>query len=229
MAAQRPNNPLALAVLTLLSEKPMHPYEMSSTLRERKKEESIKLNFGSLYSVVESLQKRQLIEAAEIVREGNRPERTVYRITDAGQAMMVDWLSDLLSTPVKEFPQFEAALSLMPALPVDDVIALLEQRLARQRETHRASKALLDMGKTVGIPSVFTIEHEYELALLNTEVEFLSRLLEEMRSGDFGGLKAWRRVDQLRSSGMARDEIEMVIRKEFKEDYEWLEHLDELT
>ena len=49
---RRPANALALAVLALLYEKPMHPYEISSTLRVRHKEESIKINYGSLYAVV---------------------------------------------------------------------------------------------------------------------------------------------------------------------------------
>ena len=49
------SNPLALAVLACLSERPMHPYEMASTMRERGKEQSIKLNYGSLYTVVDSL------------------------------------------------------------------------------------------------------------------------------------------------------------------------------
>ena len=63
----------------------MHPYEVSQTLRTRAKDESIRLNFGSLYSVVESLEKRGFIVATETVREGKRPERTIYEITDAGK------------------------------------------------------------------------------------------------------------------------------------------------
>ena len=71
-------NPLALAVLACLHERPMHPYEMAATMRERGKEQSIKLNYGSLYTVVDSLAKNGLIEAVEARREGRRPERTVY-------------------------------------------------------------------------------------------------------------------------------------------------------
>jgi DNA-binding PadR family transcriptional regulator len=87
---RRVSNPLALAVLSCLSERPMHPYEISTTLRSRGKEQSIKLNYGSLYSVVESLQKHGLIESRETTRKGRRPERTVYEITDAGAAEFED-------------------------------------------------------------------------------------------------------------------------------------------
>ncbi len=46
---------------------------------------SIKLNYGSLYTVVDNLAKHGLIEAVEARREGRRPERTVYRLTDTGR------------------------------------------------------------------------------------------------------------------------------------------------
>ncbi|MBV8090642.1 MAG: hypothetical protein JO139_13925, partial [Alphaproteobacteria bacterium] len=42
-----PANPLALAVLALLFERPMHPYEMAATLKQRNKDESIKIRYGS--------------------------------------------------------------------------------------------------------------------------------------------------------------------------------------
>ena len=58
MAARRRNNPLALAVLMCLYERPMHPYEVATTLRQRHKNESVRLNYGSLYAVVGSLEKR---------------------------------------------------------------------------------------------------------------------------------------------------------------------------
>ena len=119
MTRRRVSNPLALAVLSCLNEKPMHPYEISTTLRSRGKETSIKLNYGSLYSVVESLQKHGLITSRETTREGRRPERTVYEITDAGVEEFEDWLAELLSTPVRDFTSLEAGLSLMPGLPPD--------------------------------------------------------------------------------------------------------------
>src|SRR5712692_10911359 len=106
----------------------MHPYEMATTMRERGKDQSIKLNYGSLYTVVEALQQHGLIVAQETEREGRRPERTVYRLTDAGRMELIDWVSELLSTPAKEFTRFEAGLSLAGVLPPEDVAALLEQR-----------------------------------------------------------------------------------------------------
>src|SRR3954454_25285865 len=97
MRRRRVSNPLALAVLATLNERPMHPYEINTTLRSRGKEPSIKLNFGSLDSVVESLQKHPLITTRETTRDGRRPERTVYEITAAGVEEFEDWLAQLIS------------------------------------------------------------------------------------------------------------------------------------
>src|SRR5687768_8827705 len=105
-------NPLALAVLALLSERPMHPYEMAQTMRERHQEEVIKLNYGSLYTVVESLQRHELIAASATQRAGNRPERTVYSVTDAGTAELHDWLRELIAVPAQEYRRFEAGISM---------------------------------------------------------------------------------------------------------------------
>jgi DNA-binding PadR family transcriptional regulator len=107
----------------------MHPYEMGVILRQRHKEESIKLRYGSLYTVIDFLLKEGLIIARETAREGRRPERTVYEITPAGSEELRAWMADLLARPVKEYPQFEAALCLLPVLPPDEALLLLRKRL----------------------------------------------------------------------------------------------------
>jgi DNA-binding PadR family transcriptional regulator len=226
MAAVR-RNPLALAVLVLLHEEPMHPYQMSATLKERRKEHSVKINYGSLYAVVESLLNRGLIEVRETVRSGNRPERTVYGITAAGRQEMIEWLSRLLSDPVKEFPQFEAALSLMPALPPDEVIELLDRRLAAQQATLEAGRKSMGRAIDAGMPRLFAIEHEYEQALLAAEVDFLSAFLADLRHGTFSGLAGWRRLHELRATDLSNDEIWVILIDEFKEEFAWTEHADE--
>ncbi|PXY25098.1 PadR family transcriptional regulator [Prauserella sp. PE36] len=226
MAGRTRANPLALAVLCLLYERPMHPYEMSSTLRERHKEDSIKLNYGSLYSVVESLRKRGLITARETVREGRRPERTVYAITEAGSTEMTDWLSDLLSRPAKEFTQFEAALSLMPIFGPDEVINLLETRLRSLRQQQRAHDQS-NAWAPPNFPRLFLIEMEFKYALLRTEIEFVSALLDELRSGTFEGIALWRRMHELREEGRTPEAVDEVLAEEFKEELSWLSELSD--
>jgi DNA-binding PadR family transcriptional regulator len=192
VAKRKISNPLALAVMSLLLERPMHPYEMSSTLRERVKEQSIKLNYGSLYSVVDSLVKHGLIEVQETIREGRRPERTVYAITNDGRVELVDWLSELLSMPVKEYTQFEAALSLMPCLPPAEVSRLLHIRRVRLDAEIVGTRAILADMEKQGLPYLWAIENDYLLRLHEAELRFIDELLERIDGGTLDSLEVWR-------------------------------------
>jgi DNA-binding PadR family transcriptional regulator len=192
MPARKRSNPLALAVLTCLYERPMHPYEMAQTLRSRAKHESVRLNYGSLYGVVESLERQGLVRAVETFREGRRPPRTVYDITDAGRTEMDDWLSELLSVPIKEFPQYEAALSFLPGVPPDEAVTLLRRRCEAIEVRLDQMQASEDIATKRGLPRLFSIEGEYEMALLRTELDFTRSLIADIESGSLSGLDEWR-------------------------------------
>jgi DNA-binding PadR family transcriptional regulator len=207
MTRRRVSNPLALAVLGCLAERPMHPYEISTTLRARGKEQSIKLNYGSLYSVVESLQKHGLITARETSREGRRPERTVYEITGAGQDEFEDWLAELLSTPVRDFTSLEAGLSLMPGLPPDEVARLLAERADKLRFEIGALDAMFAVAAEHRLPELFSVESRFRRCLLTAELDFVVQLGQDIRSGTFGGVATWRRIHELRAEGVSFEEI----------------------
>ncbi len=191
MSRRKVSNPLALAVLACLYERPMHPYEIASTLRERHKDESIKLNYGSLYSVVESLKGHALIVEQQTGRQGNRPERTVYELTDAGRLELIDWLSELLCRPTKEFTRFEAGLSLLPVLPPEDVKALLEERCRRLEVEIGQYQALRKLVSTERVPRLFWIESEYRTALAETELNWTRGLIADIASGALEGMDRW--------------------------------------
>jgi DNA-binding PadR family transcriptional regulator len=170
----------------------MHPYEVAHTLRTRAKHESIRLNYGSLYSVVEGLEQRELIRVRETIQDGRRPPRTVYEITEAGQRELADWLSELLSTPVKEYLQFEAGISLLPVLPPDDVIRLLEQRAEALEARLIQLRGTRAGAREAGLPRLFTLEDEYVERLCETELEWVRALVKDIESGTLEGIDEWR-------------------------------------
>jgi DNA-binding PadR family transcriptional regulator len=192
MATRSRSNPLALAVLTCLFERPMHPYEMAQTLRTRAKHESIKLNYGSLYGVVETLEGRRLIEAVETSQQGRRPQRTVYAITEAGKTEMTEWLAELLAVPVKEYLRYEAALSLIGALPPDEALPLLRQRCDALEIRIDQLEAGHEAAAKRGLPRLFEIEGEYVVALARAELAFTRELADEIEEGTIPGLDVWR-------------------------------------
>ena len=169
----------------------MHPYEMATTMRERGKDQSIKLNYGALYTVVQALQQHGLIVAQETERAGRRPERTVYRLTDAGRMELIDWLSELISTPVKEYTWFEAGLSLIPVLPPEDAAALLAQRCNRLEMEISQGHSLLQLAAQRGVARLHLIEGEYLLAMQEAELAWTRQFAEAIRSGTLEGIAEW--------------------------------------
>lgn len=193
MAKRKISNTVALAVLGLLQERPMHPYEMASTLRERLKDSSFKLNSGSLYDTVEALVRHGWIEPVETVREGRRPERTVYAHTELGHREFLAWLDELLRKPVPEYPKFAAAVSYLGALGPEAAADALTERadhLARRVEEVRAVLA-----ETVGagvVPRLFMIEAEYLLHTTEAELAWTRRTVAEIRAGSLAWPEAER-------------------------------------
>ena len=198
------SNLLALSLLTLLTERPMYPYEMATQLRERGKDNAIKINWGSFYTVVQNLEKNGFIEAVEVAREGRQPERTTYQITDAGRAELKDWLRELLSVPDQEHSSFEAALGEAAVLPPDELIDLLQQRLAALERANVQLQAQLET-LVAQLPRLFLIESEYYLAQRRAEEEWVRGLLKEFTSGTFPGLDAWRRFH---ATGEVPDDVQ---------------------
>ncbi|MEW1862567.1 PadR family transcriptional regulator [Streptomyces sp. NPDC088194] len=184
-------NPLALAVMVTLAERPMHPYEIARLLRQRGKENSIKINFGSLYTVVQNLEKHGLVEVAGVQRDGNRPERTVYGLTDDGRIEMHDWLADLVAVPAQEYPLFETALSLMGALHPDEATDLLRDRLRALEVQAAGLRGVLD-ALDGELPRMFLIETDYQLHMVRAQIAWLRATYQEFADGTLDGIGQWR-------------------------------------
>ena len=184
-------NLLALAVLAYLTQEPMHPYELGRTLRDHGDARSIKFNQGSLYMVVQQLAKAGFIVEQETTRDGRRPERTVYALTDAGRYELRDWLRELVEVPQHEYPQFVAALSLVAALPPSEVVELLGRRLLRLAEQRTEIRDLIDSTLAGGVHPMFLVEEDYRLALLDAEFLFVERLIQRIDHPETGWARSW--------------------------------------
>ena len=208
MSKRKVSNPLALAVMALLFERPMHPYEMVSVMRERAKHEAIRFRYSSLYSVVEALQRELLISPLETVREGRRPERTVYGLTDEGRVEFLNWLRELLSVPAKEYTQFAAGLSFLAALPPGEAVALLRERARRlEGEVEKMRSGMDAVAERQGVARLFLIENEHELVLREAELGWVRELVREIEAGTLGGLEEWERFhSQNAAAGTRREE-----------------------
>jgi DNA-binding PadR family transcriptional regulator len=183
---------IGLAILTMLYESPMHPYRMQQLIKERGKDEVINVSQrASLYQTINRLERDGLIVARKVTREENRPERTVYELTEAGQQTMFEWMRQILSTPSKDFPEFPAALSVLAVLTPKDAQRQLEKRVvALDAELKRIDS---ELAKVTFLPRLFLLEMELIRESLVTELRWVRAVVEDLRSGELTWSKAWLR------------------------------------
>jgi DNA-binding PadR family transcriptional regulator len=194
-----PRTPVALSVLNLLHERPMHPYEMRTLMRERGHDRAFRIKESSVYDTVARLADRGFIEPVEVNREGRRPERTVYAITEAGRDELLVWLWDLASEPAAEYPAFAAPLMFIYSLGKDRTLAAFQQRAARLEAEISASDAYR-AAYTEQMPDfvrIFGIEEEYAQAMRRAELAWVRATLTGLRDGTF----PWPTVEQLKEGG----------------------------
>lgn len=173
-------SPLGICVLGLAAERPMHPYEMLLLIAQRREERLVKVRPGTLYHTVSRLTAGGLLEQVGTDRDGNRPERTVYRITDAGRVQLADRLRTMLATPAAEYPAFPLAIAEAHNLTRDEVSELL----GRRRDTlvanlNELSAALADAADRK-VPRQYLLDAEYTATLLRTQIDWIDSLRAEL-------------------------------------------------
>lgn len=180
---------LALTVLALLGEKPRHPYEIQRLIKERRKD-FVDAGPRSLYHRVDWLARRGLIEVLDVGREGRRPERTVYRITQDGREQFESWLTDLLAVPVPDHPVFNAAVGFLGHLPATTVIEALAARVvALEAEIGGIDAALRALTTELHLPRAVLLAGEHTRALRSAELAWVRSLIEDLRAGRLGQLE----------------------------------------
>jgi DNA-binding PadR family transcriptional regulator len=173
---------LGLLLLALLTEAPMHPYRMQQVIKERGQDQLVNVaQRNSVYQALDRLVRDGLARAVSTAREAGRPERTVYEITEAGTATMHRWLTEMLPTPAREFPEFPVALAFLPILTP----AAVRDLLARRIEAQTARLAAIREQAPPGLPRLFLIEDEYRAAQLTAEIAWLRGVVADLDDGSF--------------------------------------------
>lgn len=177
-------SPLALTVLGLLFEEPMHPYRMQQLIRDRDKDEVVNARSRtSLYRTIARLERAGLVANRGTARAEHRPERTVYGLTDAGQEALVTWLRDMLANLAPEFPTFPVALAHLPLLAHDDVTRQLARRVEALAAEIDRIDGRLRIAAHMALPRIFVVELEYARAGRQAELDWTRAIVDDLRSG----------------------------------------------
>lgn len=193
MARKFRRSPLALVILALLYEAPMHPYRMQRLIKERGKDQVINVEQrASLYQTINQLLRAGLIAVRQTARQEGFPERTIYELTDDGRETALSWLREMLSTPAQEFPEFPAALSLLPLLSPEDARHQMELREARLTKQIAAMDEQVQMFAQ-GLPRLFLIEAEYVRLMLEAELKWVRSIIADLRDGQLTWSLEWQK------------------------------------
>ncbi|MBA4542229.1 PadR family transcriptional regulator [Thermoactinomyces daqus] len=187
-------SPIALAILSLLIEEPMHPYRMQQLLKERGKHEVINIRHRTgIYQTIDRLLRDGAIAVREKKQHEGKPELTVYEVTDKGRTAALTWLREILSTPKPEFPEFPAAVSFMMLLPSDEVVRELKKRERALECRLNATQNQLQTVTSEGLPRLFLLETEYQHAMYAAELAWVRSVIHDIDTGKIHWDQKWLR------------------------------------
>lgn len=173
---------LEVIILSLLSERTAHAYDLLKTLRIRQGKWRLQTNVGAVYRAVERLAAQGLIVAAGSDREGNRPERTNYRITEAGKDALVERVGELLSVEQPPFDTFRLGLTFVDDLEKETATELLERRLHWLGSRRDEVQEVLTFLTGQQLPRRFFVVAELDLAQVDLEISWLETLVNDIKT-----------------------------------------------
>ncbi|MES2937335.1 MAG: PadR family transcriptional regulator [Pseudomonadota bacterium] len=190
----RQRSTLALTVLALLAEEPMHAYRMHELIRQRGKDTVVNVaQRNSVYQTIARLLRIGWIRVQATQQDPGRPERVVYEITPEGRATATQWLKDMLGKPAREFPEFPAALAYLPLLTPAEARRQLAARAEHLRAVLAQSQAATRGALAQGLPRLFLVEDEYRQAMMKAEIAWVAGLVRALQDGELTWSAQWLR------------------------------------
>jgi DNA-binding PadR family transcriptional regulator len=166
---------IKLVILGLLMEGEKHPYEVQQIVNERGMKHYIKMAKGSLYYAFEQLEKKGCIEVIDVVRDTNRPDKTIYRITEKGEEEFQALLLKQFREPNHISKPIYAGLTFATSGNQQKLAAILDEKIKETANLLELMKAIYK--KKIGVVPrsqlhilIGVMEHA------QTEINWLTRL-----------------------------------------------------
>ncbi|WP_035770230.1 PadR family transcriptional regulator [Arthrobacter castelli] len=185
---------LAVIVLSLLAERPLHSYRIHQLIKDRGKDQVVNAaQRNSVQQTINRLQRDGLIEVQEVQQVAGYPQRTVYTINADGRHRFTEHLKQMLAQPAGEYPTFPAALSMLGFTAPAEAVRLLRSRCGYYEHQIQELRATLDASSD--LPRILIIEDEYRLRAIQHEMHWTESLINDIESGtltwDANGLIAF--------------------------------------
>lgn len=176
--------PLAISVLALLKERPMHAYEMYQLLISRQNDRVVKVRPGSLYHTVERLAGQNHVRAIGTERAGNRPERTTYELTAEGSEALTRRVESGIEKYVYEYPLFPVVLSEAHNLDTDDAVLRFRRRVEDLERWLADLDTAIAAARTAEVHEPYWLGGAYIRSQIAAEHDWLTTIIERIESKD---------------------------------------------
>lgn len=173
--------PVRLYVLGVLNERNAHGYEIRNLAQEADLAQWAAIGYGSIYHALRRMEKEQLVEKAVTERSGAYPQRTVYRITDAGRRTFLNLLRETCRTVHEPKYPLDLALVFIGQLSVEERVDMLRERLrtlhATQQDVLEKRTQLQDAGNQFASLRA-VLDHDFMLR--KAEIRWMEDLIEKV-------------------------------------------------
>ncbi len=169
------------ALLGLLSEKSMYPYEMEKNVVDLDMRYWTEISLSSIYKVLEKLEKKLLVDVNLTVTDSNKVKK-VYSLTDKGKTEIKEKIVEILSEVEHSIHQIDLGLANLHLLTPNEVNGVIS------RYIESLDKSILCYQEL----EQYLVEHECEVGnlhlsrrrqfLLRAEKEWATFFLDEYNS-----------------------------------------------
>jgi DNA-binding PadR family transcriptional regulator len=172
-----------LMILGLLKEKPYYGYELKRVMQQRYMDEWANVAFGSIYFALTQMTGEGLVEPRGTEKEGNRPSRTVYTITEPGKCEFFRLLREGWQKVDVPPDPFRVCLIFFEELPLEETISYLERRAEAMQQTMDHISAIFAELNAKGAPWMAHSLWTHDMGLCQQELAWLLAFLDDLKSG----------------------------------------------
>jgi DNA-binding PadR family transcriptional regulator len=166
-----------LAILSLVTEKPRHGYEMEQVIEGRGMREWTEVGFSSIYYLLKKLEKDGLVES-QLEQAERGPARKVYHATQAGYAALHQGTLDALAALPHPTSPLQLGLSNLPILSPEEAISALQTH--RQALIERIEGVQATWDRQRPLPYFVDAMFDHALTMANAELAWIETFIKQV-------------------------------------------------
>ncbi len=155
---------------------PMHGHRLRQEAERKRVPFWTDIPVGAVYGAMNRLTGEGLLREAGREQEGNRPTRQLYEITDEGRRVLADLRRDGLMEIWFKYDPFDLALTRTDPGKLDELPALLADRLARMTALLEERRRMIEQAMPfIGVAEEWAVRHTE--CRMEAEVKYLTDLI----------------------------------------------------